>query len=154
MINSRKLTDLDPTPRIVCLRHLALCHQNGIELIITSTWRDYESQDALYAIGRTVDLQRSPVTRARAGRSWHNFKCAWDVVPLISGKAVWDAADPIWTEVIKYGKEAGAEAGAEWHEFPDRPHFQVRPQVGGRPIELAEARELFAAHGSIFTGTA
>jgi peptidoglycan L-alanyl-D-glutamate endopeptidase CwlK len=147
MINSRNLNDLDPKARVVCEKHIAFCAAHNIEIIVTSTYRDYESQEALYAIGRTTDLKRSKVTNARAGHSWHNFRCAWDVVPVVNGKPVWDAKDPIWKQVIMYGKEAGAEAGAEWKSFPDLPHFQVVPEH--MPLEVARIQ--FDKTGSIFT---
>ena len=89
MMNSRKINDLDPEAAVICNQQLALCHEKGIELIVTSTWRDFEAQAALYEIGRSVQTERRVVTNARAGQSWHNFKCAWDVVPVVSGKPVW-----------------------------------------------------------------
>lgn len=151
MVNSRSLDDLDPAACIVAKRHIALCHEHGIEIIVTSTWRDIESQDALYAIGRTVNPERRTVTNARGGKSWHNYKCAYDVVPLVAGKPVWDATDPLWKEVVRLGKEAGAEAGAEWPSFPDLPHFQVRPKLAGISIGLDQALVRFKEHGTIFT---
>ena len=57
---------LDPAVREVCLEHLRFCRDAGIELIVTSTWRDYQAQDALYAIGRTVDKGKRCVTNAKA----------------------------------------------------------------------------------------
>ena len=149
-MNSRKLEDLDPEARAVCREHLALCHQAGIELIITSTWRDYEAQEGLYAIGRTVELGRRPVTRARSGASFHNFKVAYDVVPVVSGKPVWRDSDPVWREVVRLGKEAGAQAGADWAGFKDMPHFQVVPLSSGLHINIDEARVRFEASGTIF----
>ena len=151
MINSRSLEHLDPEARQVCMAHVRRCRDSGIELIVTSTWRDYESQAALYAIGRTVHPERRPVTNAKAGRSWHNFKCAWDVVPVIDGKCVWDSKDPLWREVVKIGKECGAQAGAEWKSFPDLPHFQYLPTVQSLPITLDEAAARWKDRGSIFT---
>lgn len=150
MINSRNLADLDPAARTVCNQMLALCHQSGIELLVTSTWRDFEAQDRLYAIGRTVELTRKPVTNAKAGKSWHNYKCAWDVAPLLNGKPIWNASDPTWQEVIAFGEAAGAEAGAKWKSFPDLPHFQLRPRQNDSLITLAEARIRFDATGTIF----
>ena len=151
MINSRNLEDLDPFARTVCNQHLANCHAKGIELIVTSTWRDFESQDALYTIGRSLDsANRRPVTQAKGGQSWHNFKCAWDVVPVLHGKPVWDERDPLWKEVIMAGKDAGAEAGADWPLFKDMCHFEVRPTVEGLRINLDEARARFVQNGSIF----
>jgi peptidoglycan L-alanyl-D-glutamate endopeptidase CwlK len=150
MINSRSLTDLDPAARMVCNDHLARCSHAGIELIITSTYRDFIAQDALYAIGRTVHPERRHVTNAKAGQSFHNFRVAWDVVPIVSGKPVWDDKDPLWKEVIMHGKDAGAEAGADWPLFPDKPHFQIRPLVQGVHISLDEAMERFRDRGTIF----
>lgn len=103
VVNSRNILDLDPKVQDVCLKHVALCKQRGIEIIVTSTWRDYEAQEQLYAIGRTTDKDRKPVTNARAGQSFHNFRVAWDVVPVINGKAVWDSKDPVWEQVIRAG---------------------------------------------------
>jgi peptidoglycan LD-endopeptidase CwlK len=150
VINSRKIEDLDPEVQKICLQHLANAREEGIELIVTSTWRDYEAQDGLYAIGRTVDVERRPVTNARGGSSWHNFKAAYDVVPIVHGKPVWEAADPIWKEVVELGKAAGAEAGADWPHFRDMPHFQVRPGTEGLQITMAEAKARFDEHGTVF----
>jgi peptidoglycan L-alanyl-D-glutamate endopeptidase CwlK len=151
MVSSRKLEDLDPDAASVCQEHLRLCRDAGIELIVTSTWRDFEAQDQLYAIGRTVEKERRPVTNARGGKSWHNYKAAYDVVGVISGKPVWDAKDPIWKEIIRFGKEAGAEAGADWKTFPDFPHFQFLPKISRVSIDFAEAFIRFKEYGTIFT---
>ena len=132
-------------PRKVCEEHIRGCDLAGIEILVTSTYRDVESQAALYEIGRTKELHRKPVTNARAGQSWHNFRCAWDVVPIIGGKAAWDS--DLWTEIIKIGKAAGAEAGGEWKTFPDRPHFQVKPD---KTFTLVQAMDRFRENGTIF----
>jgi len=150
MINSRDVHDLDPEAQTVCLQHLANCHAKGIELIVTSTYRDFEAQSRLYLIGRTVEKARKPVTNAKPGQSWHNFKAAWDVVPIVSDKPVWNDRDPVWKEVIAAGKEAGAEAGADWLKFRDLPHFQRVPTIEGLHITLEEAIDRFTKNGSIF----
>ena len=146
MINSRKIDDLDPEVRVVCNLHLLLCRDAGIELLVTSTWRDIEAQDALYAIGRTVHLERRTVTKAKGGKSWHNFKAAYDVVPLVGGKPIWNGKDPVWLEVIRIGKLAGAGHPLEW----DLCHFEVRPQVKGIHINLTTAMTRFKSNGTIF----
>lgn len=144
MINSRDINDLDPRVQPICRRHIALCDATGIELLVTSTYRDFESQDELYAIGRTTDLHLKKVTNAKGGKSWHNYAVAWDVVPLVSGKAQWNS--PLWKEIIRLGKQAGAEAGAEWKSFPDKPHFQHKPAG----MTLVQAKATFDANGTIF----
>lgn len=146
MINSRLITDLDPPARVVCESQIIQCKNTGIELLVTSTYRDFEAQDDLYAIGRTKERNRKPVTNAKAGKSWHNYRCAWDVVPLIGGKAVWND-ERLWRDIISIGKECGAQAGADWKTFPDRPHFQVIPSS----MTLSQAFALFSAKGTIFT---
>lgn len=151
IINSRLISDLDPDVATVCNAHILACHRAGIELLVTSTYRNYLAQDAVYAIGRTVDKEKRPVTKAKAGQSFHNFRAAYDVVPLVGGKPVWDAKDPIWKEVVRLGKQAGAQAGADWPTFPDLPHFEVRPTIEGLHIATHEARARFDEHGTIFT---
>lgn len=150
MINSRSLNDLDTPAREACQRQIVGCRDVGIEILVTSTWRDFEAQALLYAIGRTVQPERRPVTNAKPGRSWHQFKCAWDVVPLVGGKAVWDSHDPLWKEIVRIGKAAGAEAGAEWKSFPDLPHFQVLPATSGGKLTLDMALDRWNENGSIF----
>ena len=147
MINSRNIDDLAPEARAVCERHLELCATAGIPILVTSTYRDYQAQEDLYAIGRTIDMDKPPVTKARAGRSWHNFRCAWDVVPLDGkGKPIWNDQDPAWDKVIALGIQAGAEAGANWKTFRDLPHFDVRPLN----LTLAQAKVRFDKAGTIF----
>jgi len=151
MINSRNMSDLDIAARVICAHHVAACRLAGIELLITSTYRDFDAQDALYAVGRTIQTERRPVTNAKSGHSWHNFRCAWDVVPLVLGKPIWDERNPLWKEVVDLGKKAGAEAGADWPTFKDLPHFQYRPTVEGLHLSLDEAMSRWTSSGTIFT---
>jgi peptidoglycan L-alanyl-D-glutamate endopeptidase CwlK len=53
----------------------------GFDLRVTilSGARTYAEQDALYAIGRTVQLNKAPVTKAKGGKSNHNFGIAWAI---------------------------------------------------------------------------
>ena len=122
MINSRSLDELIPQAKERVEKFLALCKENNIDLIITSTYRDAESQNALYAQGRTTPGKI--VTNAKAGDSWHNWRCAVDVVPLVNGKPDWDGSHPVWAEIGRLGKEAGLEWAGEWHSFKELAHFQ------------------------------
>lgn len=143
MINSRKLEDLDPIARKICQEHVALCKKEGIELIICSTYRDYEEQDKIYAQGRTTPGKQ--VTKAKAGESYHNFRAAWDCVPLVNGKADWNQYDPIFQRMIDLGIQAGASAGAKWTGFKDHDHFEV---THGLNIKTAKAN--FDKTGSMY----
>jgi len=129
MVNSRKIDDLLPVVQDKVRKFLELCHENDIDILITSTFRDNESQNALYAQGRTAPGKI--VTNAKAGESWHNHRCAIDVVPLRNGKPVWNGSDPIWQDVGRLGKEAGLEWAGEWKRFKELAHFQY---TGGKTL--------------------
>ena len=122
VINSRKLEDLLPPVRERVERMIAACKAEGIDLLVTSTYRDNASQEALYAQGRTAPGRI--VTNARAGQSYHNYRCAVDVVPIRNGKAIWDAKDPVWQRIGALGKAAGLEWAGDWKRFKEFPHFQ------------------------------
>ena len=122
MINSRDLDELLPEVKSRVQRFITTCKFEGVDLLVTSTYRDNESQDALYAQGRT--LPGKIVTNAKAGQSFHNYRCAVDVVPLVAGKPRWDAKDPIWQKVGRLGKAAGLEWAGDWKRFKEYPHFQ------------------------------
>ncbi len=101
MINSRDINELLPPVKQRVEKFKQLCEENGIDLLITSTYRDNESQSALYAQGRTTPGKI--VTNAKAGQSWHNHRCAIDVVPLVNGKPNWDDKSPVWKTIGKLG---------------------------------------------------
>jgi peptidoglycan L-alanyl-D-glutamate endopeptidase CwlK len=122
MINSRSLDDLVAPAKDCVERFIALCKDNGIDLLVTSTYRDNESQQALYEQGRTT--AGKVVTNAKAGDSWHNWRCAVDVVPLVNGKPDWDGSHSVWAKVGELGKQAGLEWAGEWRTFKELAHFQ------------------------------
>lgn len=122
MINSRSLDDLIPPARMRVQAFLDAAKAAGVDLLVTSTYRDNASQDALYAQGRTKPGKI--VTNAKAGQSWHNYRCAVDVVPIVAGKPRWDVKDEVWQQVGKLGKAAGLEWAGDWKRFKEYPHFQ------------------------------
>jgi peptidoglycan L-alanyl-D-glutamate endopeptidase CwlK len=125
MIASRNLDDLLPPVADRARQLISLCAQQGIDLLVTSTYRDLDSQARLYAQGRTLPGQI--VTYAQPGDSWHNWHRAFDVVPLRAGKPVWSVRGhdkDIWMLVGRIGQSVGLEWGGEWDRHPDYPHFQ------------------------------
>lgn len=125
MINSRKLDDLNPIVETKARAFLALCEGIGLDVLVISTYRDNESQAALYAQGRT-----SPgniVTNAKPGQSYHNWRVAFDVVPLRNGKPIWGTSGEdgeIWDKVGLMGESVGLEWAGRWTKFKEFPHFQ------------------------------
>ena len=125
MINSRKIDDLHPLVQKKCLDHIHACKMEGIDLLITSTYRDAEAQNALYAQGRTE--KGKIVTNAKGGDSFHNWKCAYDCVPLRNGKPIWGTQGEdgkVWRRVGELGELVGLEWAARWKSFPELAHFQ------------------------------
>lgn len=121
MTNSRKLDDLLPAVATKARALLSAAKRDGIDLLVTSTYRDAECQDALYAQGRTTPGKR--VTNARGGQSWHQYRVAFDVVPLVAGKAIWDDRR-IWQRIGALGESVGLEWAGRWKSFAESPHFQ------------------------------
>lgn len=121
MINSRDIKDLNPKVAEKALLLIRECKNQGIDILITSTYRDAESQNALYAQGRTTPGKK--VTNAKAGQSWHNWRCAFDFVPIVNGKAMWsDTA--LFTKVGEIGERIGLTWAGRWVKFPEMAHFQ------------------------------
>jgi len=121
MVNSRDIAELHPKVKEMAEAMLALCKDNGIDIILTSTYRDIESQNTLYAQGRTSPGKK--VTNAKGGQSMHNWRVAFDVVPIVNGKAVWND-DNLWNRVGEIGESVGLEWGGRWSKFIDKPHLQ------------------------------
>lgn len=127
MITSRSLNDLLPPVKERAERLIALAKEQGIDLLVTCTYRDFEAQTRLYAQGRGLPGQI--VTWARAGDSWHNWQRAFDVVPIRNGKPVWSTRGEdgkVWAKVGELGQSLGLEWGGSWERHPDYPHFQDR----------------------------
>ena len=135
MISSRSLDDLIPQARVRVDKLIEVCKAAGIDLLVTSTYRDNESQDALYAQGRTQPGKI--VTKAKGGQSFHNYRCAVDVVPLVNGKPVWDDT-MLWSQIGGLGKQVGLEWAGDWQTFKEYPHFQY---TGGKTIKQLQAGE-------------
>lgn len=128
MINSRDPLDLLPHVADKAHAFIDACDAAGIDVLLTSTYRDDESQAAIFAKGRTAPGPR--VTNAGPGRSFHNHRVAFDFVPIVDGKAVWND-DHLWAQCGMIGESLGLEWGGGWQSFPDKPHMQ---DTGGKTI--------------------
>lgn len=111
MINSRKLEDLHPKVKNLAEQFIKKCAEQGIDVLIYSTYRDAAAQNALYAQGRTKPGKI--VTNAKAGQSYHNWRCAFDFVPVVDGKARWDDKEAYKTCGI-IGESLGLEWAGRW----------------------------------------
>lgn len=116
MINSRKTEDLLPVVQEMVKLFILKCKLNGIDVLITSTYRDNESQTALYSQGRTpqsIARGEKKVTNAKAGQSFHNYKVAFDFVPLVNGKAQWNSI-ALFTKCGEIAESIRLEWSGRW----------------------------------------
>jgi peptidoglycan L-alanyl-D-glutamate endopeptidase CwlK len=121
MINSRNLSDLHPNVKTLCEQFIASCAKQNIDVLITSTYRDAESQNALYAQGRTLPGKK--VTNAKGGQSFHNWRVAFDFVPIVNGKAMW-ADTALFTKCGEIAESVGLEWAGRWKTFKELAHCQ------------------------------
>ena len=118
MINSRSIDDLTPDTAEKCRAFIAACFRMGVDVLITSTYRDSESQSLLYSQGRSAPGR--VVTNAKI--SYHSFKVAFDFVPVVAGKAVWND-HKVWNACGSIAEACGLEWGGRWKAV-DKPHCQ------------------------------
>lgn len=133
MISSRDVNDLDIETSKRCRQFIDECKKQKIDVIITSTYRDIQSQDNLYAQGRAIPGKI--VTNARGGYSCHNFGCAFDFCPIVNGKAQWNNLET-FKKCGEIGKSLGLEWAGDWRSFKELAHFQY---TNGKT--LAQLRE-------------
>lgn len=127
MINSRDLKELHPIVQAKAVLFIERCRAQGITLLVTSTYRDHESQNALYAQGRTTEGKI--VTNAKGGQSFHNYRVALDVVPMRNGKPIWGTTAPedkaLWAKVGEIGEACGLTWSGRWKgKMREMAHFQ------------------------------
>jgi len=111
MIISRILSDLDPKVETLAREFLTECKAKGIDILIYCTYRDSEAQNILYAQGRTV--KGDIMTNARGGESMHNYRLAFDFVPMIHGKPQWSNKS-LYSQCGIIAEGVGLEWAGRW----------------------------------------
>lgn len=126
-MSSRNLDELRPAVALVAKEWLKRCTRDGVQVLVYCTYRSREEQNHLYAQGRTTSGRI--VTNARGGRSWHNYRRAWDAVPMVHGAPDWSCDlvhDTHWVLMAQHARDLQIEWGGDWVHFRDYPHFQIR----------------------------
>jgi len=90
--------------------------------------RTKKDQEYLYSIGRTIDLDRKPVTWTK--NSYHITGNAFDIFAYVDGKPTWDSKyyEPIARHLQKIAMDLFCielEWGGDWYK-KDFPHFQIK----------------------------
>ena len=107
----------------------------GINAKIISGTRTYAEQNNLFRQGRFGN-PGPVVTKARGGRSNHNFGIAWDIgiFTTIGGFITIDKA---YDKPAEVGLSETLEWGGNWRSFVDKPHYQLKV---GEKITIVRAR--------------
>jgi peptidoglycan LD-endopeptidase CwlK len=141
----RDVAELNILVRIMLELALADIRKQGVNPLVTETYRSKERQNYLYCQGRTIAECTtkgisSPFAKAYCNpsvgkKTWtldsiHIQRKAVDVVPqrMVKGKmtAIYNTKDPQTQIIIKTMQKYGFESGANWSTTPDSPHFQVK----------------------------
>jgi len=133
MINSRNVEDLHPKVADLCHQFIDKCKYAGIDVLITSTYRDNESQNAIYAQGRTTPGKK--VTNAKGGQSFHNYRIAFDFCPIVGGKAQWNDT-ATFNRCGEIAESLGLEWAGHWKTFKELAHCQY---TGGLTLKDLQA---------------
>src|SRR5512145_945440 len=130
MVSSRSIDDLFPIMQKKALAHKHACKEEGIDLLIYCTYRDFEAQDKLYRQGR--ETPGDIVTNAKGGQSTHNYRVAYDCVPLVHGKPAWGDS-VLARKVGELGESVGLEWSGRWKgNLKETAHFQY---LGGLTLK-------------------
>ena len=129
----------------------------GAELLIYCTLRSFEKQARLFRRGRSlIAIQERAhilrkkwnrddladilidvgpqygriVTYAAPGQSMHNYRLAFDAVPLRDGKPVWghdtEYEKDLWESYGRIAVNAGLEWAGNWKSWNEYPHCQKK----------------------------
>lgn len=118
---SRSLSDLHPKAREKALQWIDACKAKDIDVLVYCTYRSAAEQDDLYRIGREIPGKR--VTNAKGGQSMHQYRVAWDAVPLIGGKPAWSNSE-LYRRMGEIAESLGIEWAGRWKSMRESAHFQ------------------------------
>ncbi len=132
-LNAERISGLHPRVQVLADKFLELCDKAGYNILITSGYRSIEEQNKKYAQGRTT--AGGIITNAKGGSSYHNYRLAFDFVPIKNNKADWDDLET-FRKIGAIGKSVGLEWGGDFKTIVDMPHFQYS---GGLSISQLKA---------------
>ena len=150
----RDINELLPVAQKACRLFLSECEKEGLDVLITETYRSQERQNELYAKGRIEPGKKVTWTK----NSRHTSRMAWDICKNKKGEEYSDSDFFISCGAI--AKRLGITWGGDW-KTPDRPHFEVRKnwsyegdeemkeKIKALEIKVAELENEVIASGAI-----
>lgn len=121
-----------------------IARKMGCEYVVICGTRTWAEQDALYAQGRTKPGRI--VTKAKAGRSNHNFGIAFDCGVFRGGAYMDDKNPRLASDVHRACSVAARKHGLTWGgnwKFRDDPHYQLAstPAVPTEAMRVAYKKQ-------------
>lgn len=115
----RDIKELTPQAQVACGLFLSECKKQGLNVLITETYRPQERQDYLYQQGRT----RSGKVVTWTHNSRHTSRRAWDICKNVKGQEYSDST--FFKKCGEIAAELGITWGGIWKSSPDTPHFEI-----------------------------
>lgn len=125
-VSEQRLALVHPRLREKVYAAKAVLAAKGTFFRVAQGLRTYAEQDALWAQGRTAPGHK--VTNAKGGFSNHNFGCAVDCFPFLSGECGevnFHEATQQFKAMVSALRAQGLAWGGLWTTMPDAPHFQL-----------------------------
>lgn len=114
----RDISELTPNAQKACNLFMAECKRQGLNVLITETYRSQERQNYLYEQGRT--RKGNVVTWTKNSR--HTSRRAWDICKNVKGQEYSDAS--FFKKCGEIAKKFNITWGGTW-KTPDTPHFEI-----------------------------
>ena len=114
----RDILELTPLAQKACNMFLEECKKQGLNVLITETYRSQERQNYLYEQGRTRPGKKVTWTK----NSRHTSRRAWDICKNVKGAEYSDSA--FFKKCGAIAKSFGITWGGDW-STPDTPHFEI-----------------------------
>ena len=115
----RDINELLPIAQKACRLFLSECEKEGLDVLITETYRSQQRQDELYAQGRSKPGKKVTWTK----NSRHTSRLAWDICKNKKGEEYSDSA--FFASCGAIAKRLGITWGGNW-KTPDRPHLRLQ----------------------------
>ncbi|MBP1917989.1 M15 family metallopeptidase [Youngiibacter multivorans] len=113
------LDELDENTKEAAVLFLEIAEDQGLDVMVTETYRTQERQDYLYAKGRTAP--GSIVTWTKNSR--HTKRNAFDIAKNLTGH---EYDDPeFFRKCAEIAKGIGLTSGYYWETNQDMPHFET-----------------------------
>lgn len=133
----RDISELTPNAQKACNLFMAECKKQGLNVLITETYRSQERQNYLYEQGRTRNGKIVTWTK----NSRHTSRRAWDICKNVKGQEYSDSS--FFKKCGEIAKKFNITWGGTW-KTPDTPHFEISENwnyKGDEPMTEAERKK-------------